>query len=221
MKRHLLPLITILMLGFAPVVAQAKTVAVSMKPLHSLVAMVMEGVGTPELLITGTPHGGHLKPSQMRLISRADRIFMVHGALETLLQKPVAEKEGVIALIDTPGMTILELRLGLDTHDDHAGEGHDDHHDDHAGEGHDDHDDHHDDDHEAHEAHHHVHLDSRDMHIWLDPGNAITMIDRIRDELLAVYPDQAERLNDNAERSRMMLQQLNDQIAADLASIED
>jgi zinc transport system substrate-binding protein len=61
MKRQFL--LWLLVCGFAPAVwahqHAAPQVVVSIKPIHSLVAAVMEGVGQPQLLIkgAGSPHG--------------------------------------------------------------------------------------------------------------------------------------------------------------------
>jgi zinc transport system substrate-binding protein len=49
--------------------AEVKVVA-SIKPIHSLVAAVMEGVGEPGLIIegAGSPHTYALKPSQAQML---------------------------------------------------------------------------------------------------------------------------------------------------------
>ena len=72
--------------------APAPNVLVSIKPLHSIVAAVMEGAGAPELLLTGaaSPHSYALKPSDARKIARADVIFWTGPVLETFLETPLA-----------------------------------------------------------------------------------------------------------------------------------
>ena len=76
----------------ATAVAAAPRVVVSVKPVHSLVAGVMEGVGAPRLLITGgaSPHTYSLKPSDARALAQADIVFVVGGALESFLGKPLS-----------------------------------------------------------------------------------------------------------------------------------
>jgi zinc transport system substrate-binding protein len=68
----------LLMLFICPQIAAAKApvVVVSIKPLHSLVSGVMQGVAEPSLLIGGSqsPHTFSLAPSDVRLISRAEPI---------------------------------------------------------------------------------------------------------------------------------------------------
>ena len=70
-------------------VAAAPPVVVSVKPVHSLVAGVMEGIAAPRLLITGgaSPHTYSLKPSDARALAHAKIVFVVGGALESFLGK--------------------------------------------------------------------------------------------------------------------------------------
>ena len=57
-------------------------VVTSIKPVHALVAGVMQGVGVPDLIVdgAGSPHNYALKPSQARLLQDADLIFWI-GAI--------------------------------------------------------------------------------------------------------------------------------------------
>ena len=52
-------------------------VVVSIKPVHSLVAGVMQGVGEPGLLVkgTGSEHSYSLRPSEARALERAEWFF--------------------------------------------------------------------------------------------------------------------------------------------------
>jgi len=150
--------------------ADDKVIA-SIKPVHSLVAGVMQGVGDPGLIVAGagSPHSFSLRPSQARALQHAQLVFWVGEDLETFLEKPIgtlAAGAKSVALMETPGLTLLALREGgaFDAHahaheadDDH---GHDDDHADHDDHDHDEdhaaHDDHdHDDDHTAHDDHDH------------------------------------------------------------------
>lgn len=67
-------------------------VAVSIKPLHSLVAGVMDGVGKPQLIMSGntSPHDYALKPSDARLLENADVIFWIGPNMEEALRKPLS-----------------------------------------------------------------------------------------------------------------------------------
>jgi len=79
-----------LLLTFSPASA-APHVLATIKPIHSLVASVMQGVGWPELLVEGaaSEHGYSLKPSDARKIADADVIFWVGPNLETFLTEPL------------------------------------------------------------------------------------------------------------------------------------
>ncbi|MHB1400618.1 MAG: metal ABC transporter solute-binding protein, Zn/Mn family, partial [Trichloromonadaceae bacterium] len=64
---------------------QGPRVVVSIKPLHSLVAGVMQGVAEPQLLLQGgsSPHGYVLRPSEARLLNEAQLVVWVGHQLES------------------------------------------------------------------------------------------------------------------------------------------
>ncbi len=103
-------------------------VVASIKPLHALVAAVMDGVGTPSLLLRNPASAHHfsLRPSEARLLQNADLVFWIGPSLETPLQKildavaPQAQSE---VMMQTKGLTLLAM--GIAKHDDHAA--HDEH----------------------------------------------------------------------------------------------
>ena len=70
--------------------AEIKVVA-SIKPIHSLASYLMEGVGTPNLIVDGyaSPHGFAMKPSHAKMLQEADLIFWVGEGLENFLEKPL------------------------------------------------------------------------------------------------------------------------------------
>ncbi len=159
----------------------APKVLVTLKPLHGLVAAVMDGAGEPELWIDAdlSPHSFAMSPSDARALEAADLVIWLGAEAEPLVAKAVAElAKDDLALADLDGLLRLaprdlrqadhhhEALHGDEGHDDHDhDEGHDDHdhdegHDDHGhDEGHDDHghDEGHDDhDHdEGHDDHNH------------------------------------------------------------------
>ncbi|MBE5786719.1 MAG: zinc ABC transporter substrate-binding protein [Clostridiales bacterium] len=69
-----------------------------------------------------------------------------------------------------------------------------------------DHDHHHDHDHGEYNA-----------HIWLDPENAVIMVENIRAALALALPDQADRINDNAAAYTARLLALDAELEAALA----
>jgi len=90
-------------------------VLTTIKPIHSLVASVMSGVGTPELLIKGanSPHDFSLRPSDARNLSKADVVFWIGENIETFLARPLktlAASAQVAELSKTPGLALLARR---------------------------------------------------------------------------------------------------------------
>jgi ABC-type Zn2+ transport system substrate-binding protein/surface adhesin len=119
-------------------------VVASVKPLHSLVAGVMEGVKKPDLIVKGavSPHTYSLKPSQAKQLEEADLVFWMGHELESFLEQPleaIATKAKVIELMDSQGLKKMEMREG-GAFDDHGHEEHGEHsdekHDEHTGEEH-------------------------------------------------------------------------------------
>ena len=158
--------------------AEIKVVA-SIKPIHSLASYLMEGAGSPDLIVDGyaSPHGFALKPSHAKMLQEADIIFYVGEGLENFLEKPlksIAKKAEKIELMEIKGLNKLKFRERniFDDHDDH---GHDE-----DGHKEDDHDDHgHDED--GHEGHAHGEYDP---HIWLDPENAKVILNEMVEHLI-------------------------------------
>ncbi|MBO6816279.1 MAG: zinc ABC transporter substrate-binding protein [Rhizobiaceae bacterium] len=216
------------------VLAAPKVVA-SIQPLHSLVAGVMDGVGTPELIVqeASSPHGFSLKPSQARSLQQSDIVFWVGHGLETFLEKPletVAADATTVEMLETPGLTKFGFREsdGFEAHDHDHDHGHGDHgHDDHGHDGHehDDHDKTAKDDHDHDKEHSHDHDDKHehdhsetDPHIWLDPQNAVKMVETIRATLSENDPENAETYAANAKALSQKLNDLDEQISAKMAS---
>ena len=69
--------------------AEDFTVVATIKPVHSLVAGVMQGAGQPGLIMrTGaSPHHYALRPSERRALARASLIFWVGPELETFMPR--------------------------------------------------------------------------------------------------------------------------------------
>ncbi|NKN37810.1 zinc ABC transporter substrate-binding protein ZnuA [Agrobacterium sp. a22-2] len=205
--------------------AAAPEVVVSIKPIHSLVAAVMDGVGEPKLIVEGaaSPHTYTLKPSNARALQNANVVFWVGHGLEAFLEKPLealAGKATVVELEEAPGVTTLPFREGgaFEAHDD--GDEHEDH-DDHAAEAGHDHDTaeagHAE---EGHGEHDHEH-GGQDMHLWLDPINAKAMTADIEKTLSAADPDNAATYHANAKALSDRLDALDTELKATVAPIKD
>lgn len=178
----------------------ALEVAVSIRPLHSLVSAVMDGVGTPALIVqgAGSPHSYILRPVDAKTIASADIIFWAGPELETFLIKPLAtiSKPGAthIALSATPGLKLLNRREGgtFEPHDESA-------------------------------AHPHANDKKNfpDLHFWLDPENAILMVDEIARQLSDKDPQNAKQYQTNAAAYKQRLEALTNEIQTKLAPVKN
>jgi zinc transport system substrate-binding protein len=89
-------------------------VVASVKPVHSLAAFIMAGVGEPKLLISGadSPHTHALRPSEAKALHGADVLFWVGPSLEASFAEPIAAlvQGKVISLLREPGVTVYPVR---------------------------------------------------------------------------------------------------------------
>lgn len=199
-------------------------VVASIKPVHSLVAAVMEGVGEPELLVKGaaSPHAYALRPSEARALEQAKVVFWIGEGMEAFLAGPLETLGGnarVVELVKAHDLVELDFREGgpFEAHDhgDHEGHDHVHGHDDDDGDDHDGGDDH------AHEGHGHEGHDhgAIDMHLWLDPSNAKAFVREIEEALSAADPDNAATYEANADALKEKLDALIAETDAALAPV--
>jgi zinc transport system substrate-binding protein len=201
-------------IGAGPGVA-APDVVVSIKPIHSLVASIMKGVGEPKLIVDGaaSPHTFALKPSNAAAIEGADVIFWIGPGIEAFLEKPLdalASSATVIELEDAPGLQKLPFR------ESGAFEAHDDGHE--AGEA--EHDDHQHGDHAKPADDHHDH-GGFDTHLWLDAMNAKAMAAEIEKTLVSADPANAEAYQANGARLMKDIDALDTEIKATVATVKN
>ena len=226
--KKILPLISsiIITLLFTISISKADVkVVASIKPVHSLVSYVMDGVGRPDLIVDGynSPHGFSLKPSHAKIIENADLIIWVGEDLEAFLEKPlntIAKKAVNVEIMELKSIKKLKFREKnvFEDHDDHGHKEkkHDDHghghkekkHDDH-GHGHKEkkHDDH------GHEGHAHG---EHDPHVWLDPMNAKVIIKEIEKQLIKLDPNNSSKYKANSKKAQSELDNLTKNIKRDL-----
>jgi len=171
------------LISYSSLNAEVKVVA-TIKPIHSLVAGVMDGLGSPSLIVDGSnsPHNFSLKPSHAKMIEDAEIIFWVGEDLETFMIKSlesIANNATKVSFMDLDNITKLKFKEEniLEV------EGYDDDHDDH-------------DDHADGEF---------DAHIWLDPKNAIEIVNEIAKTLSLKDPN---KKNVNAEKLNHSLNEL-------------
>jgi zinc transport system substrate-binding protein len=200
MPVRLAALVAGLALMACPVRAEINVVA-SIKPVHSLAAEILAGIGTPKLLVAGSAslHTYALKPSDARAVNAADVFIRVSEDLEPFTAKLVrslAKSVKVVTLANAPGIRLLDKRLGATfERQGHGGKKH---------------------------GHDHDHGDAkgaRDGHIWLDPENAKAMARAIALALAERSPADAERIRANAARLEAKLDELNTELARELQPV--
>jgi zinc transport system substrate-binding protein len=137
------------------------------------VAAVMDGVGTPVVLIGGnaSPHTYSLRPSDARVLSNAALVVWVGPSLENFLVRPLATMAAhakVITLTAAPGVTVLKAREGglWEPDADEPGV--------QPGE------------------------TEIDPHLWLDPANAVAIVRTVTEALDRLDPSDAARYDANA-----------------------
>ena len=178
--------------------ASVPKVVVTIKPIHSLVAGVMAGVGDPELLLSGaqSPHTFTLRPSDVRKLGDADLIVWVGRDFETFLThslKSLPPRTRVLQLQDSSGIAQLPIRQGgvWESRHGHAETEHD----------------------EAAEQ-------PIDPHIWLSPQNAREIVTLVKQALIELDPDNEQRYQDNARELKSRLNDLDQQLLEKLTPVQ-
>ncbi|GEO82740.1 zinc ABC transporter substrate-binding protein [Pararhodospirillum oryzae] len=212
---------TLAWVGLLPLGGQALAdppkVVVTLAPLHSLVASVMAGVGTPTLLINGaaSPHGHALRPSDARALADATVVVWVGPALETFMIKPLESLDKNVVQVSLQSLDGVHVLPARDLEDlaPPSGDGHDVH----------EHEEHEDEDHEDEEhGHAHAHAPgSPDPHLWLDPRHGAALVRRIGGILAEQDPAHAETYRQNTEKTLAALASLDQRLEARLSPVRD
>lgn len=187
-----------LVLLSAPVRAEVPRVVADIAPVHALVAQVMQGLGTPDLILRPgiSPHGYAMRPSQARALQNADLVVWIGPQLTPWLAKPMASlapQAAKLTLLEAEATHRLVFR-GADEHDHGHDEGHDD------GEG---------------------GPEPVDPHAWLDPENGRIWLGLIADRLALADPDNAALYHANAQAGQAELTGLQSELVAVLAPVQD
>ncbi len=177
--------------------ADEPAVVASIKPIHSLVASVMEGVGEPLLLVDGnaSPHSWTLKPSQAAALADAGLVVWIGAGMESYLASPIDSlvPDGrVLELSTLPDIALLPRR------EDGVWEGHA-HDDEEAGLGH----------------------AGYDPHFWLDPRNAIAIAAAVTDRLVALDPENRNAYESNLAVLTDAIERLDAATAETLAPVRE
>ena len=215
-RRHVLPgpvsiltaiLVSVLILTPAWPARAGIEVVVTSKPVHALVAQVMQGVGRPALLVDGaaSPHTFAMRPSDAHKVNRASVFFRVSEGLEPFtarLVKSLPKSVGVVTLAEARGVKLLQRRSGgsFDAHSHAPGQGSSRH----GG---------------AHKDHAHGAGDDYDAHIWLDPDNAKAIVAAVGEVLSQRSPADAARFAANAAAVTRRIDAMTVSITAELAPV--
>ena len=180
-------------------------VVVSIKPYHSLVSRVMQGVSEPALLLNGynSPHSYSLRPSAAVKLQNADLVFWGGENLEGFLAKPIhslAAGARVVSFEDTPGLILLPFRSGkewqkLDPESEN------------------------DQDHLKKQEIHSHRVSGKDPHIWLDPLNAQKITQNLVQILSEFDPENSQTYHSNGKKTILRLSDLNIQLETKMSSV--
>ncbi|MBT4068802.1 MAG: zinc ABC transporter solute-binding protein [Candidatus Marinimicrobia bacterium] len=178
-------------------------VLVSIKPFHSLVSAIMQGVSEPLLLINGnnSPHSYALRPSSAENLQQADLVFWGGEILEGFLTKPLqslASRAKLVSLQETAGLRLLPLRSGIgwqkhetDSANDHSAEDET------------------------------TSTSGTDPHIWLDPYNAKIISSKIVEILTEMDPQNAQSYRRNGEKYGLRLELLDRKLKAEMTKVAE
>lgn len=166
-----------------PAVAEVPRVLADTAPVHSLTALVMGDLGTPELIVTqGTsPHDASLSPSEAQALTEADLIVWTGDAFLPWMGETIASlapDTPQVALLGTDGWDALPPRASAHLEAEGG----------------------HDHDHEEEEA-----RGAIDPHAWLDPDVAVAWLGHISAALAEADPDNAETYAANAAQASEQL----------------
>lgn len=163
--------------------ATPPSIVVSIKPLHSIVTQITQGISQPELLLEQevSAHHFQLKPSQKKKLIHADIFIYSSEQIESFAtkQKQSVTDTRFIALEEIKGLDILPAR-NLHQHLQHG---------DHAD--------------QAPASSHSV-----DGHIWLSIANVIKISGYLTRQLIEADPEHQTRYTQNLLNFTARLQQL-------------
>lgn len=216
----------------APAEPAARTepvsVVASIYPLGYFAERVGGDLAAVEVLVSPgfENHGFVPTASDLRLLEAADLIVMNGLELDPWMERALA------TLSDDPDRIVVEAAdesraiEGVadghghgeegEAHEEDDGHGHEEDeeagHDEDDGHGHEEDDDHADEEDDGHGN------GELDPHMWLDPVLAVVQVERIRDALIEINPDNADTYRANASALSRELEALDAEIAAGLGT---
>jgi len=159
------------------------------RPLHSLASVVTEGVGDVSLLIkdNSSPHTFQLLPSHIRAVSNADVILWAGDGVERFLPSLMArfaEDAMAIEVGAMSGIVRHHSRRRDQSHDRKQPTGQ-----------------------QAKRA-----QDELDYHLWLDPKNALLIVQQLAADLSVLDPSNSDKYLRNAKSYELNLSALEENI---------
>ncbi|MDC9714673.1 MAG: zinc ABC transporter substrate-binding protein [Gammaproteobacteria bacterium] len=179
----------------------APNIVVSIKPIHSIVSSLTQGITEPKLLLktNQSPEHAYLKPSQLSLLSHADLAVFIHPIFESGLKKVMgnlnANKKFIIGNMENIYLIYNEEHEAHDEHEEHdAHEGHNEH--------------------EEHDEHQEV----VNYHLWLDVNNMQIFAKKLTGKLIEIDPDNQINYTMNLNRLNKELDKLKQDVNQGLSA---
>jgi len=156
-------------------------VVVSIKPIHSIVTILMDGIATPKLLLNSSDsaHTFHLKPSQIRMLSNSDLVITISDDFETGLRKALknVKKDSHFKVSSLNQLNTLKSR-GEEIYEVN----------------------------EEEEGNHADH--TNDLHLWLDVDNMQLISQHISNLLIELDPANESKYSENFNKVNSKLTKL-------------
>lgn len=171
-------------------------VLTSIKPLELLVrAVATDDMHVSTLVAPGSsPHNYSLTPSKRRALQSADIIFWVGPDMETFLSRLLTGEGFAERSVTLMQPDANNEGTNTEEHNQHPGNGH---------------------------SHEHHHAEGEDPHIWVDPEQAITMAETIRDTLATLDGANKPALDRNLDIFRTSIEAKQAQIQKQLAPMQN
>ncbi|CAC9610287.1 Zinc ABC transporter, substrate-binding protein ZnuA [uncultured Gammaproteobacteria bacterium] len=169
---------------FATNTLATPNIVVSIKPIHSIVSSLTQGITEPKLLLTAnqSPEHAYLKPSQLSLLNQADLTIFIHPIFESGLKKAMdnlsANRKFIIGNIENIFLI-------------HNKE---------------------DEEHEGEEQEHSEHQEATNYHLWLDVNNMQIFAKKLIEKLIKIDPNNQSNYTTNLNKFNKDLNKLKQEI---------
>ncbi len=191
MKNSFKILIILLIFIIFPRDSFASAILSSIKPIDSLVKMIVSNPKNTALLVNNnkSPHGFSLKPSDVKKIKEAKIIFYIDDSFEIFLSKALENSDHVkkVSLLQKSNLRLLKVRNDEDWHSKKSRKSN----------------------------------GNIDYHVWLDTKNAKKILKTIRNELIKSYPQNAQIYKNNYKIAVKKMDDLYEDLRDQLNNVRD